>query len=331
MIETNKFVVIFYLQILSRCPACLQNFMQLYCQMTCSPDQNKFMVPGHVTSNGDVNTAPYIDELYYVVAEKFGDGMFQSCHDVQNPSSGKKALDMICGQEADKCTIQTWLDFMGDKSKNPMVPFTIHFVLSANGTASVPGFQGPTQLHAMTADTKPCNESCNCQDCVAKCSPVPPDTPSPSWTIGGYDAMYVIMFAVFAGFIIIFGTIQIFMFLHCPKHVESCGISQMRHHKLNGDSDTEEASVKSHRSVNAPGCYDRLQANFEALLTRIFAAWGRLCARHPIVVIVVCVVVCVVLIVGISFVKVTTDPVELWSAPDSRARLEKNYFDENFG
>ena len=26
----------------------------------------------------------------------------------------------------------------------------------------------------------------------------------------------------------------------------------------------------------------------------------------------------------------TTDPVDLWAAPHSRARIEKDYFDENF-
>lgn len=33
---------------------------------------------------------------------------------------------------------------------------------------------------------------------------------------------------------------------------------------------------------------------------------------------------------GIVYLKVTVDPVELWAAPESRSRLEKNYFDKNF-
>jgi Niemann-Pick C1 protein len=32
----------------------------------------------------------------------------------------------------------------------------------------------------------------------------------------------------------------------------------------------------------------------------------------------------------VCVIKVTTDPVELWSSPESRARQEKKYFDENF-
>ena len=35
-----------------------------------------------------------ISKLAYAVSEKFGVGMYDSCRDVQNPSSGKHALDM---------------------------------------------------------------------------------------------------------------------------------------------------------------------------------------------------------------------------------------------
>ena len=34
---------------------------------------------------------------------------------------------------------------------------------------------------------------------------------------------------------------------------------------------------------------------------------------------------------GLVFIQVTTDPVDLWSAPDSQARREKDYFDTHFG
>lgn len=34
--------------------------------------------------------------------------------------------------------------------------------------------------------------------------------------------------------------------------------------------------------------------------------------------------------VGIIYLKVTTNPVELWAAPNSKSRIEKDYFDKNF-
>jgi len=33
---------------------------------------------------------------------------------------------------------------------------------------------------------------------------------------------------------------------------------------------------------------------------------------------------------GIMYIKVTTDPVELWAAPESRSRIEREFFDSHF-
>lgn len=34
---------------------------------------------------------------------------------------------------------------------------------------------------------------------------------------------------------------------------------------------------------------------------------------------------------GLFYMRITTDPVELWSSPASQARQEKSYFDSHFG
>lgn len=33
---------------------------------------------------------------------------------------------------------------------------------------------------------------------------------------------------------------------------------------------------------------------------------------------------------GIRYLKITTDPVELWAAPNSQSRIEKEFFDSHF-
>lgn len=33
---------------------------------------------------------------------------------------------------------------------------------------------------------------------------------------------------------------------------------------------------------------------------------------------------------GIKYLKITTDPVELWAAPNSQSRIEKEFFDSHF-
>lgn len=34
---------------------------------------------------------------------------------------------------------------------------------------------------------------------------------------------------------------------------------------------------------------------------------------------------------GLFYMRITTDPVELWSSPTSQARQERDYFDSHFG
>lgn len=33
---------------------------------------------------------------------------------------------------------------------------------------------------------------------------------------------------------------------------------------------------------------------------------------------------------GIKYLSITSNPIEIWAAPTSRARIEKNYFDSHF-
>jgi len=53
-------------------------------------------------------------------------------------------------------------------------------------------------------------------------------------------------------------------------------------------------------------------------------------AKHPRKVLVPGILVIVLLACGILNLRIITDPVELWAAPESRSRIEKDYFDKNF-
>jgi Niemann-Pick C1 protein len=54
------------------------------------------------------------------------------------------------------------------------------------------------------------------------------------------------------------------------------------------------------------------------------------CASHPWLVLFLGLCVVVGLGHGIMYMRVTTDPVELWAAPTSRARTEREFFDSHF-
>lgn len=62
-----------------------------------------------------------------------------------------------------------------------------------------------------------------------------------------------------------------------------------------------------------------------------FTSWGAFCVRNPRPVILFSVVFIAMCCSGFIYVKATTNPVDLWSAPSSQARKEKEYFDTHFG
>ena len=57
---------------------------------------------------------------------------------------------------------------------------------------------------------------------------------------------------------------------------------------------------------------------------------GYVCASYPWLVLSFTSVLLVFLFAGLLFARVTTDPIELWSAPQSRSRAEKDFYDETF-
>ena len=272
-----------------------------------------------------------IKSIYYGVSSDFVDGMFDSCRNVQNPSSGQKALEMLCGREAAKCTPTNWLEFMGDTKSNPMVPFDITFFLS-NSNITLPVMN--VTLQPMRDNSELCNESCSCQDCIASCKPLPPDVPPHSPTIFGFDPMYFIMTCVYITFLLVFCTSQIWSYFFCRAELNgeaSSSTSSINNTEEEASSPTQGHPRVHSVSTSSPCCCDIIGAAFEKRLTRCFSWWGRFCARHPVIVLGCGVVICITLTVGVCFFKVITDPVELWSSPDSQARTEKDYFDNNFG
>lgn len=78
------------------------------------------------------------------------------------------------------------------------------------------------------------------------------------------------------------------------------------------------------------GIFLKLGQRTERMLNHFFQHVGRGCAEHPITILVPGILVTTALSCGIVFLKVTTDPVELWASPTSRSRMEKDFFDENF-
>lgn len=62
----------------------------------------------------------------------------------------------------------------------------------------------------------------------------------------------------------------------------------------------------------------------------MFTAWGKLFATYPWLTLLGGLIVVAALGFGIKFLHVTTDPVQLWASPQSRSRVEREFFDSTF-
>ena len=120
-------------QILGGCPSCVYNFMDLFCRLTCDPDQASYMA---VTGLRDVPGKPGVEavtSLALYLGEELFFQLYQSCLHVQFSSSQSRALDLLCGRPADSCSAADMLAFLGGESHSP---FPIDYIY-ANRSDSV--------------------------------------------------------------------------------------------------------------------------------------------------------------------------------------------------
>ncbi|XP_067833782.1 NPC intracellular cholesterol transporter 1 [Heptranchias perlo] len=307
------------LQFLSRCPSCFHNFLTFYCELTCSPTQSLFLNATKFESYDQNQTS--ITEVEYYIGSSFANAMYNACKDVQSPSSNDKALGLLCGKDAKDCNATNWIQYMCS-IRNAQTPFNI---IPIFGDLPI------GRMIPMDNETKGCNETlddgsppCSCQDCLLVCGPkpVPPPLPAP-WTIFGLDAMAVIMWLVYLVFLAAFGGAVINVW-YCRKTRFVSEYTPIIDTSVNH-------SVKISHDLDKLSCCERLGAKSEALLRRLFTKWGSFCVRNPVPVIMLTLIAVAVCSSGLVFMKITTDPVEIWSAPTSQARKEKYYFDTHFG
>uniref|UniRef100_A0A8C1VT95 NPC1 like intracellular cholesterol transporter 1 n=1 Tax=Cyprinus carpio TaxID=7962 RepID=A0A8C1VT95_CYPCA len=287
--------------VLIRCPSCADNFAHIHCATTCSPNQSqilKITKTANITQPaGMVKEAVVGYEAY--VSTSFSDASFRSCKNVRIPATGGYAIATMCGRYgATLCTPQRWLDFQGDSS-NGLAPLDINFKLLPDGQTA--GLPPGAVLFAGTAlncnETTPTGgEACSCQDCEQSCPAVPQPPPLPEpFMIGRLDGVLVICIIVFS---------CIFLLLICY--------------------------IERKISPKDVTCSDKASLATQEFLGSLFQTWGTIMARYPLIVLPVCLVVVLVFAVGIKDIELTTDPVQLWSAPQSRAMREKAFHDANF-
>ncbi|XP_068081512.1 NPC intracellular cholesterol transporter 1 homolog 1b isoform X2 [Anabrus simplex] len=287
--------------LLGRCPSCFRNLKQSYCDMTCSPQQAEFMEPIDIRTEGNVS---YVYEYNVYFTQDYLEGCYNSCRDIVMPSTGKKAMDMMCGiYGSQDCTYERWFAYMGDRN-TPFVPFQINYLTESENASIIP----------RNISTLPCDEAypgeyvCSCVDCPRSC-PVYQDSGDDGaefliFGLDGVAVLAVIAFVVLAT--LSAGSIVFFTRLRSAPTSES-----------------QEEGPKSCFFAPVP-------EKIRELLQKFFTRWGIYFASHPSEVLAVASWICLVLIYGSQDLIITTEPVEIWASPNSQSRLEKDYFDSRF-
>ncbi|XP_016003353.2 NPC1-like intracellular cholesterol transporter 1 isoform X4 [Rousettus aegyptiacus] len=294
--------------LLTRCPACSDNFVSLHCHNTCSPNQSLFVNVTRVAGRGDGQPPAVLAyEAFY--QRSFAEQTYGSCSRVRVPAAATLAVGAMCGVYGSTlCNAQRWLDYQGDTG-NGLAPLEITFHLWE--PVQAPG----SVLQPLGGDVAACNESqgegaaaCSCQDCAASCPaltrPQALDTTFHLGRMAGGPALVIILCSVLAA---------LTAFLAWPRLAPRRGGRRT--------PDPEAGASLS----------NRLSLYIHTLLSRCFQGWGTWVASWPATVLVVSISVVVVSAGGLAFLELTTDPVELWSAAQSRARREKAFHDQHFG
>ncbi|XP_075976750.1 NPC intracellular cholesterol transporter 1 homolog 1b-like [Anticarsia gemmatalis] len=280
--------------VLGRCPACLRNFARQICEMNCSPDQSRFVDVRTETTDAGIE---YVNEINYRVHEDFMLDAHSSCSGVIVPQTGMPAINMMCGN-AVVCDADAWFGFTGDTSSNPLAPVQVNFL------------RWPTTEDSMNVRALPCNETygedlpCSCVDCMQTCpsgtEPVLPE-------ICTVLSVNCIGFSVGITFFVL--SVIVFIII-CFLELRS-----------NRNSDSKPPSNISNSEPNG----------VIRLFQTIFAKIGGISASNPVLMIMFTTWVVFAMLFGVLNLNLTSNPIELWSAPDSQSRENLNYFNSRFG
>uniref|UniRef100_A0A669AZN7 NPC1 like intracellular cholesterol transporter 1 n=1 Tax=Oreochromis niloticus TaxID=8128 RepID=A0A669AZN7_ORENI len=317
--------------VLVRCPSCAYNFAHLHCINTCSPNQSQTVKVTKVLNVTELNrTREAVVGYQAFIGKTFADTSFQSCKNVRIPATiGGYAIATMCGRYGAKlCTPQRWYDFQGDSS-NGLAPLDIDFKIIQEGdTTGVPEGVVPYDgVALMCNETTPTGgDVCSCQDCQESCpSVLPPPPVAGHFTLLGTDGYLVISIILLILLILSF-----VLYLSVSCLVASHKNKKKGIHRGKGkDKDSDKVTEKIIHPSEVT-CAETNSLAAQAFLSSQFRIWGTIIASYPLTVLLLSLIVVAVFSVGLKDIKLTTDPVELWSAPNSRARQEKEFHDTYF-
>ncbi|XP_004301979.1 PREDICTED: niemann-Pick C1 protein-like [Fragaria vesca subsp. vesca] len=311
------------------CPACLRNFLNLFCELTCSPNQSLFI---NVTSVNKVNNNMTIGGIDFYITDAFGEGLYDSCKDVKFGTMNSRAMEFI---GAGAQNFKEWFTFIGRQAAPnlPGSPYAIRF--RSNATDS-------SEMVPMNVSTYSCGDSslgCSCGDCPLStvCSntaaPVSPKKVSCAVKIGSIKAkcidlavaiLYIVLLSVFFGW---------GLFHRTRKQSPASKTKPLWNNVVD---DGEVQSIRREKNPPMQVLEDPVHMRsgvqlsiVQGYMSKFYRGYGKWVARNPITLLGSSSAIVLLLCLGLIRFKVETRPEKLWVGPGSKAAEEKQFFDNH--
>ncbi|MCO5614796.1 hypothetical protein L7F22_069080 [Adiantum nelumboides] len=160
--------------LVSGCPACRNNFRNLFCSMTCGGDQSQYLdvVETQKSSTPGADGDVAVKTINYWVGEEFRQGLYDNCKNVKFGPGNAFAMDLLGGGAKDA---DAFLKYMGDVKPLVGSPFQINFphantslIVSRSNSEPLPFNPTPRQCGDPDLLSR-----CACTDCPEVCATLP--------------------------------------------------------------------------------------------------------------------------------------------------------------
>ncbi|KAG2291020.1 hypothetical protein Bca52824_037689 [Brassica carinata] len=302
------------------CPACLRNFLNLFCELSCSPNQSLFI---NVTSVAEVGGNLTVDGIDYHITDMFGEGLYESCKEVKFGTMNTRAINFVGGGAQN---FREWFAFIGQKAPPgfPGSPYAINF------RSSSPELSAMAPMNLSTYSCGDTSLGCSCGDCPSSpaCSS-PEPLPHMKKTPAHFESvllrcielsmalLYILLVSSFFGWATFSRTRDI---------TQPDGSSESLVHLLEGDG------INSELKENTLGVKVKRHAHLSPVqryMASFYKSYGSWIARNPSLVLFISVAIVLALSSGLFRFKVETRPEKLWVGPSSKAAEEKKFFDSH--
>nr|GLL32369.1 Niemann-Pick C1 protein [Ipomoea trifida] len=312
------------------CPACLRNFLNLFCELSCSPNQSQFI---NVTSVSKVQNNLTVDGIDFFIADAFGEGLYESCKEVKFGTMNTRAIDFI---GAGAKNFREWYAFIGRRAAlgMPGSPYAINF------TSTAPDSSGMKTMNVSTYSCGDTSLGCSCGDCpsASACSssapPPAPEKESCSVRIGSLKAkcievavaiIYIVLVSMFLGWGFVHRRKERAPVSSTKPLISATDAGIIRQINKQKDDNVPMQMLEDEPQISSGVRLSIVQG----YLSRFFRRYGTWVARNRILVLCSSLAIVLVLCLGLFRFKVETRPEKLWVGHGSRAAKEKQFFDSH--